>query len=166
MLTRVLLFGSSYIPLYVIFLVRFNSFQWLWIALIVLFGAPLVVLFIVVAKRKAPQMYEVASVRDSGTGVAAYVGAYVLPFVTVNEPAWRDLAGYAILFLVLGLVSIRSELLGLNPLVYFTPWRLCEIHTSAGASFVLTTKTTPQTGQVVVASRVGATPFLFESELS
>jgi hypothetical protein len=44
--------------------------------------------------------------------------------VTVAQPGWRDLVGYAIFLAVAGAVYIRSGMLQVNPTLYLLGWRV------------------------------------------
>jgi len=63
-------------------------------------------------------------VEDRGPEVAGYLASYILPFVVVPEPSWRDLVGYAIFFVVAGTIYSRSRMLQINPTLYLFGWRV------------------------------------------
>jgi hypothetical protein len=152
MIARIILFGSSYVPLFAIFAIRFQQTTWIWASIAVVFTILAAALFVVVFTRHQPQIYHVRSVQDSGAAVAGYVATYLLPFATVNEPSGRDLIGYGVFFLVVGALYTRSTLLGVNPLIYLTPWQIYEVQTTAGRSLLVLAKVRPSAGESITAS--------------
>lgn len=126
MTARIRLFLSSYVPLFVVSAIRFES-----TGLQVFLGIAAVVgtlslasLIHVSANRVQPRVATATSVRDLGSEVAAYVATYLLPFVTVGQPSTRDLLAYAIVFVTLGVVFVNSDLVGVNPLLYLLGYRV------------------------------------------
>lgn len=61
---------------------------------------------------------------DRGGEVAGYLASYILPFVVIPEPGWRDLVGYAIFLAVAATIYIRSGMLQINPTLYLLGWRV------------------------------------------
>lgn len=155
MVARILLFFSSYTPLFAIFAIRFPTTSKIW--WLVTFGFALcgLALFLLVTRRHEPQFYPVESV-DESPAAAAYVATYILPFVTINEPGARDLIAYGVFFAVIGILYTRSSLVGVNPLVYMTPYRIYQIKTPRGETHVLFSRTRPNPGQQVNAARAFA----------
>jgi hypothetical protein len=116
------LFLCSYAPLFLILAIRFNE-RWLEVLcgglfLLGLGGGLSVVL------RYRGRSWIATRVEDRGAEVAGYLASYILPFVVVAEPSWRDLVGYAIFFVVAGTIYIRSGMLQINPTLYLLGWRV------------------------------------------
>ena len=126
MTARIRLFLSSYVPLFVVSAIRFeNTGLQIFLGVTAVVGTvSLVSLIHVSANRVQPRVAPATSVRDLSSEVAAYVATYLLPFVTVDQPGWRDLLAYAIVFLTLGVVFVNSDLVGVNPLLYLLGYRV------------------------------------------
>lgn len=122
------LFISSYAPLFVILAIRFERL-WLEIVCAALATAGFGVALMAVKRYRSltPASWQVTHVQDRGPEVAGYLAAYLLPFVAVPEPSWRDIAGYAIFLLVAGVIYIRSAMIQINPTLYLFGWRLVEV---------------------------------------
>jgi hypothetical protein len=152
MIARTALFCSSYVPLFAIFAIRFPhtaSLWWIISAICTAGGASIV---LVARNRHEPQYYRVASVENDGA-TAAYIATYILPFVTISEPTSRDLFAYGIFFLVVLILNIRSSsLVGINPLVYLTPWRIYQLKTSGGQAFIIFSRERPKVGESIRAA--------------
>lgn len=126
MLIRLRLFMSSYAPLFAVAAIRFDS-VWLRVsfALIALFSL-LALLTLVSTTRRRVASREVVptAARDLGSEVSAYIATYLLPFVAVDRPGPTDLAAYAVVFAVLGVVFINSDMIGVNPVLYLLGFRI------------------------------------------
>jgi hypothetical protein len=152
MVAKVLLFCSSYAPLFVIFAIRFPKTSIIWWGVAALFLAFGLVVWRLVVRTHEPQFYPIASVEDNAAA-ATYVASYILPFVTISDPSRRDLVAYAVFFVVLAVISTRSSMVGVNPLVYLTPMRIYQVKTPRGESFILFSRTEPAAGSQISASR-------------
>ena len=129
MTARIRLVLSSYVPLFIVGIIRFDDFR-LRIALgcIVFAGlASLVSLVRVSANRVQPREATPTSVRDLSSEVAGYVAAYLLPFMTVDQPGLRDLLAYAFVLLTLGIVFVNSDLVGVNPILSICGYRVLQV---------------------------------------
>lgn len=152
MVAKTMLFCSSYSPLFVIFAIRFPKTSLIWWITAALFLALGALILLLVVKTHEPQFYPIAIVEDNGAA-ATYVASYILPFVTISDPSFRDLLAYAVFFVVLAILNTRSSMVGVNPLVYLTPMRIYEIKTPRGERFVLFSRSRPEPGTNINASR-------------
>ena len=127
------LFLCSYAPLFAILAIRFRS---LWLAVacgaIAALGVSggLLVLWRYRSVTSSP--LTMRGIEDRGGEVAGYLATYLLPFVTVAEPGWRDVLGYALFLAVIGVVYIRSGLVQINPTLYLFGWRLFAVDIGEG----------------------------------
>lgn len=148
LVTRLPLFLSSYLPLFVILTVRFDQPAWLWwtcLGLVV--GGVFSAVAVLRAVRKGPTTtLEVEEVRDAGAEAGGYLASYVLPFVTVSAPSGRDVVGYGIFLVVLVLIYVRSDLLQVNPAVYVLLRRLVRVRSTAGEEVYIIVRDRPRKG--------------------
>ena len=123
------LFLCSYAPLFLILAIRITT-HWLEVLCAGLFVLGLVGGLAVVVRYRgvSGRSWTATRVEDRGTEVAGYLASYILPFVVVPEPSWRDLIGYAIFFLVAGTIYIRSGMLQINPTLYLFGWRVFAVN--------------------------------------
>jgi hypothetical protein len=121
-------FLCSYALLFVILAIRFTqpALSYLCAALAVV-GVLAGFATITRHRRVQPEPVRIRTVEDRGGDVAGYLAAYLLPFVTVPEPGWRDLLGYGLFIFVNGIVYVRSSLVQLNPTLYLAGWRVFQI---------------------------------------
>ena len=91
----------------------------------------------------------VKSTEDTGGEVSGYLASYLLPFVTVATPGWRDLVAYG-LFLLVGLVIyVRSHLVRVNPTLYLFGYRVLAVRYGKDKEQFLVTRVGPQDGDTM-----------------
>jgi hypothetical protein len=150
-LTRLPLFFTSYMPLFLILAVRFEDPRSLQIVCVGLAVTGLVLLLtFVLAVRKTPTArLRVESAREAGAEAGGYLASYVLPFVTVSAPTVRDMIGYGIFMLVVLLVYVRSNLVQVNPTFYLLLRRVVRIRTDQGDVVLVVCRQTPRPGETL-----------------
>jgi hypothetical protein len=129
MIVRLRLFVSSYAPLLVVAAIRFESTR-LRIAFALMAVASVITLLMLIRTsrtRVAPRTATPVAVRDLGSEVGAYIASYLLPFVAVERPGTNDLIAYTVVFVVLAVVFINSDLIGVNPLLYLFGYRIYSV---------------------------------------
>jgi hypothetical protein len=98
---------------------------------------------------RVPYDITVQASEDTGGEVSGYLASYLLPFVTVPSPGWRDLLAYG-LFLLVGLVIyVQSDLVRVNPTVYLFMYRILKVKYNEGKQQYLVTRIAPDDGQNV-----------------
>lgn len=163
-LLRMQLFCISYTPLALIFSVRSIPSENLsrplnWLApvlFLILTGLGLLLLKNIFHSSRRTSGVEriVRGVSDEGANAAAYLATYLFPFILLNETSWQSWAGYAIYMVVLGIVTIRSDLILVNPTLYILGRQVIriEFETRRGSapitmqSSILVCRRTPKIG--------------------
>jgi hypothetical protein len=102
----------------------------------------------------AASVRAVHRVEDRGGEVAGYLATYLLPFVTVAEPGWRDIVGYLVFLAIVAVVYIRSGLVQINPTLYLFGWRLFAIDIGEGWSGYLLARRPAARGEEIHAVRM------------
>lgn len=134
---RILMFISSYFPLY-IFLVILNFeifletewFFWLMIILIVISIVTMTMFLGIFKANRVGKLEECEIVRGE---VLSYFVTYVVPLTT--EIAEKDVfIVNVLLFVIIGIIYVRNELLHLNPLIILLGYK----QYSSGKGIVLT----------------------------
>jgi cobalamin synthase len=140
-MTRSGLFLSSYAPLFLILAVRFTQ-GWLVILCLALaiVGVGMAVWILDTHRRSASGAIGVKKVDDVGEQATAYIVTYLLPFVAVKEPSLREVLAYAILFLVAGLVYVRSDMQQINPTLYLLQRRILKVTTDHDRTLYVITR--------------------------
>ena len=140
-LIRIRLFLSSYSPLFLIAVVRFDI-VWLQVTCGVLAGIGAVTGWLVIHAhgQLARQPLNVTRTEDRGADVAGYLATYLLPFVTVAQPSARDLVAYGTFLLVSCVVYVRSNMVQINPTLYVFGWTVRIAEVEQGWSVFLLTR--------------------------
>lgn len=151
LVTRIPLFLSSYLPLFVIFAVRFDRPEWLaWICAGFVVAGLLAVAAVLWALRRVPTTtVRIDSVRDAGAEAGGYLATYVLPFVLVTTPSVRDMLGFGIFMLILAVVYVRSDLIQVNPAIYLLLRRVVRVRTESEEQVFVIVRQRPRSGQVL-----------------
>lgn len=153
---RARLYLSSYAALFGILAIRFDGLA-LRLACAGLFAVGTADTLRITTKAKSglvPYKVTIRSSEDSGGEVSGYLASYLLPFVTVPTPGWRDLLAYG-LFLLVGLVIyVRSNLVRVNPTLYLLGYRVLHVRYGTDKQQFLVTRVAPADGQTVTVSDV------------
>lgn len=142
-LTRWLLFFSSYIPLFVIFAVRYwNQHRAVSAgagSLAVLSAVALILYWSQASKYQASHETFVSVDARNGDAMA-YVVTYIIPFLAVDAGARIDQISLLVLFGTLGVVYVNSNLIHFNPLLSLVGYQIFEVRTADGVPRVLLTR--------------------------
>lgn len=127
-----IMFLSSYSPLFAILGVRF--FTWpihsvqdcTWVVFIVLciLGIGGFLFTIGYYSRSTPQTVKIKETHISGGQAVGYLSGYLLPFIAVDADDWKTWFAYAVFFLVTYEVTIRTDVIQINPLFFIFHYRI------------------------------------------
>lgn len=135
LVTRILLFVSSYSPLLGIIVVR-NSFSNRWVCVGLLLTALGSVfglwLYLRLAKKLASHSIVAATVSSRDGEAMSYIVTYLLPFLNVNFADLQDTTSLAILLFVIGVVYINSNMIHINPILNLRGYHIFEVHSDDG----------------------------------
>ncbi len=150
LLTRILLFLSSYFPLSVIFFIHFMpehklvAFSALGVGIIGLIG---IMIYLHFAKGMATVPLEIKSVSKADSETMSYIVSYIIPFIAIPWDDPKQAIGLAIFFFVLGILYINSNMIHINPMLYMCRFHLYQIENEAGDTFSLLSKKRIRRGQ-------------------
>jgi hypothetical protein len=107
-----------------------------------------------------PRQVRVAAIKDQGANAAAYLATYLFPFVLLDDPSWQEWGAYGVYMVILAIVTMRSNLILVNPTLYVFGYRVLTIeHTlfMAGASTpaetLLVSRTVPRANELIHVAR-------------
>jgi hypothetical protein len=135
--SKIILFLTSYIPLGVIFLIiDFDSFTFPFfkntiyaLILIVLIIALPILLFVLIHYFSHTEgnviRMTVVSAQNMDSGTLAYIFTYILPFL--GFPEEKRLGVLIFLLFIIGILYIRSDMLGINPLLAIFGYHIVKI---------------------------------------
>lgn len=167
LLTRPLMFLSSYAPLLLILAIRFEDL-WLRITCFVLAAVGFLGLLVWIRLHRQPLeqqgRHTLRTVRGAGEGASSYLASYLLPFVTIGSPSVADLLAYFVFFCVAYLVTTRTGIIQVNPTLFLVGYRIDAITDAHGVQRYMLRKAkqeVPEDGNVR-ASRMTSGILIFE----
>jgi hypothetical protein len=153
MLAKPLLFFSSYAPLFAILALRFSPRWLVWSCVALAIAGVLALSVLLLAQRSVGAgTHKIERVEEAGQEAAAYLAAYLLPFVTISAPGFRDLAAYGTFLVVAAAIHMHSPVVQINPLLYVMGYRVLRVTDSHDASFYLVCRSSVVKGDRIKAS--------------
>lgn len=176
---RLVLLFSAYFPLFLILLIKYTNFKALFnlffkwefnifdpiqivsLVTISVFGLSILSCVYIfreikkTRKRKIGQItVNVKKVQSRDKDVLVYLTAYVLPLVSLNTKTMQDSIIFIILLVLILWLSIRSDLLYINPLIAIIGIRIYDIDTNIGKAILFSKNQHFQVKQGVICFRL------------
>jgi hypothetical protein len=142
-LTRTILFLSSYSPLFLIFSFHlWHLHKWTSGALTLVAVGSVVALttFISYAQQLQPATITVESVKSRDGDVMSYIVTYLLPFLAVKLDDYMDALSFSLLLLVVAVLYINSNLIYVNPILNLMGYHIFEVDHAANKTSVVICK--------------------------
>lgn len=143
LLSRILLFLSSYFPLTTIFFV-------LWIEdsprlalstlLLGIVSVAALIYFLRTATRLAGRTVSVSHVERRDNEAMSYIVTYIIPFLGVASASWQHTVALVVFFLMLGFLYINSNMIHINPMMNILGYHLFEVTLMDGSTRTFVTK--------------------------
>lgn len=155
-LTKPLMFVSSYAPLFVLLALRFDGATLRVVCgALALVGVVAAVWILRAQRGVTPDEYEVREARPAGTEASAYLAGYLLPFLTVSQPSGSDLAAYVLFIVVAGVVHVRTGIIQVNPTLFCLGWTILAVTDGHGVQRYLVTRHRYVRGDTLQAVAMG-----------
>ncbi len=138
---RILLFLTSYFPLFVIIMIRhYQQIEvfYVLIPIIVISSVALFRVFSSLNKIVGMPISSKSKIENSGSCILQYFLTYVIPFVTIEVLDWQNVATYGIIFFVIGVIYIKSDLIYLNPTLLLLGYKIYKVTTINDEIVVIT----------------------------
>ena len=151
-ITRLLLFISSYFPLSLIFFILFVakhcwvSLSILLVGVIGLFG---MVIYLQTANGIAPIQVKVVGVQRCDGEAISYIVSYVIPFLAIPFNGWQQGIALSIFFLVTGILYINSNMIHINPMLNLIGYHVYEITLEDSGVYSLIARRRIKRGEVL-----------------
>jgi hypothetical protein len=130
--TRILLFLSSYFPLSLIFFViLFSEHRKVAISILAVGAGGLLwmLLYLKRAESLSPFQLKIAAFQKRDTEAMAYIVTYIIPFLAIPLHGWKEGIALSIFFIVLGILYINSNMIHINPMLNLFGYHLYEVTT-------------------------------------
>lgn len=140
--TKTILFLSSYTFLFLIFILKNLTNQYLIYTLVGIILISNVILFISIKRCRAlaDEFVKIKSVENINSVNSAYLITYIIPFLAIDFTNIIDLSSLALLFVVFAFLYIKSDMIYVNPTLNFIGYNLVEIRTDKDDKLILITK--------------------------
>lgn len=135
--SKAIMFLTSYVPLYVIFLINllfdinFNLNNLTTIGkivftiIILLLILPSITLILIFKlKKKTSTHAQINKVMNSNEEVLNYVLAYIIPFISTELLKINNLITFLIFFFIIGSIYVKNSLIHINPTLYFAGYNI------------------------------------------
>lgn len=154
---RILLFLSSYAPLFWILAYRNRHDTATWIVLAATgVLAALGLLAVMLSYRGAKGVpITIAHCKPRDAEVLSYVASYLIPFFAIDLSKIDDRVTLVAFLFVLGVVYVNSSLLLVNPLLSLARYRAWDIEDNSGHEYLLVTRKIPKPKDIVEPIKVG-----------
>lgn len=164
MIYRLLMFLSSYAPLWFILGIRFwnSNFSYVCIS-IGLLSLLFLAFWIIWGYRQNGNDFEIESDEEAGAEAAGYLASYLLPFFNIEAPTTNDLFVYAGFFFTAAMIYVRSNIMRINPSLYVVGFWIVQIVDKTGARRYLITRKPVSRGEIVKAVDMGGGILLLKS---
>lgn len=141
--TRVILFLSSYAPLFLIIAMRgWNDSRYLAAGIAVVAVLSVVVLFVFLrsVQKLASDKITVDSVVSRDGDAMSYIVTYLLPFLGVKLNDVTDAASLGIVLVVIAILYVNSNMIYTNPVLNIAGYHIFEIQDADGKTTALICK--------------------------
>lgn len=141
--TRLILFLSSYAPLFLIIAMRGwekSRHLALGVAIVAVLSVVLLFVFSRIARKLAADKILVDSVVSRDGDAMSYIVTYLLPFLAVKLNDVMDAGSLAIVLLVIAVLYVNSNMIYTNPVLNIAGYHIFEIHDADGKTMALICK--------------------------
>ena len=142
---RIILFFSSYAPLFLIIAMRgWRDSRYFAVALVAVSLASVIVLFLFlrIARKLAADRIKVDSVASRDGDSMSYIVTYLLPFLAVKLNDVTDVESLGIVLLVIAVLYVNSNMIYTNPVLNIAGYHIFEIHDADGKTSALISRHT------------------------
>lgn len=141
--TRLILFLSSYAPLFLIIAMRgWRDSTHLAVALTIVAVLSVVVLFVFLrtVRKLSASKVSISSVISRDGDAMSYIVTYLLPFLAVKLNDLTDVVSLGIVLFVIGLLYVNSNMIHTNPVLNIVGYHIFEVEDSDGKTIALICK--------------------------
>lgn len=154
---RILLFLSSYAPLFGLLAWRSRADTTTWIVLAAIAIASLAGLLVVVftARDVEGARLHVQSALPKDAETLAYVATYLIPFLTLDLTKCEDRISFLVFMSVLGVIAVTSNTLFVNPVLSLIGYRSYEVTDQDNRVYFLVTRLKVITNSTIKPLAIG-----------
>jgi hypothetical protein len=157
-LTRLLLFLSSYFPLSLIFFVILvQEHRRAAIGILTVSGGGLfwMLLYLRKAQKLSGIQLKIAGFHRRDAEGMAYIVTYIIPFLVIPFDGWKEGIALSIFFVVLGILYVNSDMIHINPMLNLFGYHLYEITTEDGGVLSLLARRSIRHKECITVVKLG-----------
>lgn len=162
-ITRLLLFLSSYFPLSLIFFVVLVQ-EHHYVAIVILTVGAGGMLWMLQYLKKAQTLsaiqLKIAGFHRRDAEAMAYIVTYIIPFLVIPLHGWKEGIALSIFFVVLGILYVNSNMIHINPMLNLFGYHLYEITTEDGGVHSLLARRSIRHHEAITVVKLGDDIFL------
>jgi|SRR5438552_1489254 len=140
---RFVLFLSSYAPLMLIFAIRdplqLRYSRHVFVSVAV-FSLVLLWVFLRSGRNLAPHSIRVQGAQVRDAEAISYIVTYFLPFLGISKGNWADAISLLLVYAVVAVIYVNSNLIYMNPVLNLGGYRLVEVASTNGKVSTLITR--------------------------
>lgn len=164
-LTKILLFMSSYLPLWLIFGIQFfakgKTNTGLCMFAMCLASLLALIVYIRHAKSLSPISAKASNCCQKDGEAMSYIVSYLLPFIALPSGKPEDIMSLFIFLFVLAVLYINSEMIHINPVLNIMGWHIHELSLeNGGHNVTLLAKRKIRNGDAVNVVSIGEDLYL------
>lgn len=150
---RLILFFSSYTPLFLIFGIQYPRSIAAYILLLLGVVSILILRQVLnLTRNLEPEPVYVTQVSYKDGEAMSYIVTYIIPFLGVNFTSMRNCISLIIMFLILAILYINSNLIYTNPLLNLCGYHIYELEVKNSVNLILISKRT----QITINTSINA----------
>jgi hypothetical protein len=141
--TRVVLFLSSYTPLFLIMALKYGmAHHYFGLSMLVLSVASvgILIFYLKTAASLGVDRVVVEKISGKDTEAMSYIVTYLIPFLDIRIDEPSTLVSLLLLFVVVAIVYVHSNLIYINPTLNILKYHLLEIEIQSGKTIALLSK--------------------------
>lgn len=138
---RILLFLTSYFPLFgIIMILHYQTIEVFYILIPVIIISSIALIKVVLDLNKVvgKPINSKHKIENNGKDVLQYFLTYVIPFLALETLGWQNLAVYGIIFFIIGIIYVKSDLICLNPTLLLLGYNIYKVTTDDQEIVVIT----------------------------
>ena len=128
---RIMLYLSSYFPLFAILMIRHYEQEEIFYVLLPVIGFVSLTLWKTFSTLSTVGGVYVKNgkIEDTGKMILQYFLTYIIPFLVVDFFEWQNLVTYGIIFFIIGVLYVKSDLIYMNPTLVLLRFNIFKVVT-------------------------------------
>lgn len=139
--SKLLMFFSSYTLLFLALAIKNYTLSVIWLMLLISIVG-VVATSLILKTKINPDSHRVEAVQVKNEQVLGYLATYILPFLSFNLEKANDQIALLIIFISIGILYIKADLLYINPILMLLGYNIYEVTFEDGKTRILITKKT------------------------